>query len=85
MAKKHSKNSFLRCLAIFDQFFGYKSDIFCILQDGFLLDHQWFKALLLMYNMTKFDKKILTFISDIWGHCAHKLRGVLSFFNAFWV
>ena len=58
MAKKNLvKLTFPLFGNFFYQFFGYKSEIFYILQNGFLLDHQWFKALLLMYNMTIFEEK----------------------------
>ena len=62
MAKKPSKNSLFCSLAIFDPFFGYKSDIFLNFKNEFLLDHQWFKAFLLMFNTTIFKK----FIFDLY-------------------
>ena len=40
MAKKPSKNSLYRCLAIFDKFSANNPTFFYILLNGFLLDRQ---------------------------------------------
>ena len=49
IAKQWKSKFLLDFLAITQTFFK-------ILINGFLVDHQWFKALLLMCNMTIFEK-----------------------------
>ena len=48
---------------IFKGFLAITSAFFNILLNGFLLVHQWFQALLLMYKTTIFEKiNFLTFL-----------------------
>ena len=62
-AKKPWKIPLSAILPFFDSFLAITSVIFNILLNGFLLVHQWFQALLLMYNTTICKKNdFLTFI-----------------------
>ena len=55
--KKNLKIFFFRKYAIFCVFFfGITRTFFNNFQNGFLFDHQWLKAFLLMYNPTIFKK-----------------------------
>ena len=65
MAQKLSKRVKMAESGIFKGFLAITSAIFNILQNGFLLVHQWFQALLLMYNTTIFEKiNFLTFLCE---------------------
>ena len=65
MAKKLSKKAKMSESGIFKGFLAITYAIFNIMQNGFLLVHQWFQALLLMYNTTIFEKiNFLTFICE---------------------
>ena len=55
--KKLEKSHFLPFCHFFTFFLAITNAIFNILQNGFLLVHQWVQALFLMYNTTIFEKK----------------------------
>ena len=84
MAKKLSKKVKMAESGILKVFLAITSAIFNILQNGFSLVHQWFQALLLMYNTTIFEKNNFSFPQKAYIKPRWYLRFAIYVFGVKW-
>ena len=66
MAQKLSKKGKMAESGTFQGFLAITSEFLNILQNGFLLVHQWFQALLLMHNKKAYNKVNNISLNGIW-------------------